>query len=120
MPHSRHRSESEKGDVITLESLEAQDVITPLSPIRSCHRHTSIGNLPTSPHSPNSFTTLTSCLVHDDEDDDSIHAPPSFAESQFATIIRRQRAHDSALKVSNVPTRYPNLPRDFEFAGYDP
>jgi len=24
------------------------------------------------------------------------------------------------LKVSNVPTRYPNLPRDFEFAGYGP
>ena len=55
-----------------------------------------------------------------DDDDDSIHAPPSFAESQFATIIRRQRAHETALKVSNVPTRYPNLPRDFEFAGYSP
>jgi hypothetical protein len=50
--------------------------------------------------------------------DESIHAPPSFAESQFAAIVRRQRPHDTALKISNVPTRYPNLPRDFEFAGY--
>jgi hypothetical protein len=49
--------------------------------------------------------------------DESLCAPPSFAESQFETIVRRQkRAHDT-LKISNVPTRYPNLPRDFEFAG---
>ena len=33
-------------------------------------------------------------------------------------IVRRQRPHNTALKISNVPTRYPNLPRDFEFAGY--
>lgn len=50
--------------------------------------------------------------------DESVHAPPSFAESQFAAIVRRQRPHDTALKTSNVPSRYPNLPRDFEFAGY--
>lgn len=50
--------------------------------------------------------------------DESVHAPPSFAESQFEAIVRRQRPHDTALKISNVPTRYPNLPRDFEFAGY--
>jgi len=47
-----------------------------------------------------------------------VNAPPSFAESQFATIVRRQRPRDTALKISNVPTRYPNLPRDFEFAGW--
>ena len=49
MSHSRRRTESEKsyiGDPINLESLEAQDVITPLSPIRSVHRHTSLGKLP--------------------------------------------------------------------------
>jgi hypothetical protein len=52
------------------------------------------------------------------DDDESVKAPPSFAESQFATIVRRQRVHDTALKISNAPTRYPNLTRDFEFAGY--
>jgi hypothetical protein len=59
---------------------------------------------------PPKFTELTPAS--------SINPPPSFAESQFATIVRRQRPRDTALKVSNVPTRYPNLPRDFEFAGY--
>jgi len=49
--------------------------------------------------------------------DESIHSPPSFAESQFATIARRQRSRGAALKISNVPSRYPNLLHDFEFAG---
>ena|ERR1700685_2664508 len=49
MSHSRRRTESEKSHIdepINLESLEAQDVITPLSPIRSVHRRTSLGKLP--------------------------------------------------------------------------
>jgi hypothetical protein len=32
--------------------------------------------------------------------------------------VRRQRPHDTALKISSVPTRYQNLTSDFEFAGY--
>jgi hypothetical protein len=84
--------------------VESEDVIAPLSSIRSVQRRISLGII------------FISCLLT--YIDESIHAPPSFAESQFAAIVRRQRPHTTALKISNVPTRYPNLPRDFEFAGY--
>jgi hypothetical protein len=76
---------------------EAVDIIAPLSPM-------SLGTL---------FLRIVFNVI-----DESILSPPSFAESQFATIVRRQRPRDTALKISNVPTRYPNLSQDFEFAGY--
>jgi hypothetical protein len=100
----RARSETEKTDEIHLDDpdrTEAEDIIAPLSPMKSTHRRVSLG-----------MSTFIS------DADESILSPPSFAESQFATIIRRQRPRDT-LKVSNVPTRYPNLTQDFEFAGYD-
>jgi hypothetical protein len=62
MSHSRRRTESEKShidDPINLESLEAQDVITPLSPIRSVHRRTSLGMLPLASISQVFFCVLT-------------------------------------------------------------
>lgn len=107
---SYSRSESEKARPDDTPSTadshseinEADDIVAPLSPIKTIHRRPSLG-------------IYSHYGINVDE---SINAPPSFAESQFATIIRRQRPRDTALKISNVPTRYPNLPRDFEFAGY--
>ncbi|RUP43698.1 hypothetical protein BC936DRAFT_136842 [Jimgerdemannia flammicorona] len=43
-------------------------------------------------------------------------APPSFAESQFQTIQRRQAG--VTLKYSSSPSRYPNLSNAWEFAGW--
>lgn len=47
--------------------------------------------------------------------------PPSFAESQFDVILRRQRArtrHDGGLKLTASPSRFHNLSNAFEFAGW--
>ncbi|TDL27804.1 hypothetical protein BD410DRAFT_893978 [Rickenella mellea] len=47
--------------------------------------------------------------------------PPSFAESQFDVILRRQRArrvNSGALKFTDSPSRFLNLSNDFEFAGW--
>jgi len=43
--------------------------------------------------------------------------PPSFRESQFDIILRRQRPRP-ALKFTNIPSRFINLSNDFEFAGW--
>ncbi|KAJ7591514.1 amino acid permease-domain-containing protein [Mycena floridula] len=43
--------------------------------------------------------------------------PPSFAQSEFETIIRRQKT-THALKIVNIPSRFPNLDNDWEFAGW--
>ena len=51
---------------------------------------------------------------------DSDH-PPSFAESQFDVIRRRQRTRytqSGGLKVTASPSRFLNLPDDHEFAGW--
>lgn len=48
--------------------------------------------------------------------------PPSFRDSQFAIVLRRQRlrpADNSGLKTSNAyPSRFINLSNSFEFAGW--
>src|SRR5882672_4193393 len=47
--------------------------------------------------------------------------PPSFVESQFYVILRRQRYrlnHKNALKFTNRPSRFHTLSNDFEFAGW--
>ncbi|KAG9006649.1 hypothetical protein FRB90_009798 [Tulasnella sp. 427] len=56
----------------------------------------------------------------DVEDPDPLHAPPpSFAQSEFETIIRRQRNNQPhTLKIPNIPTRFPNLDNLWEFAGW--
>jgi hypothetical protein len=66
---------------------------------------------------PLSVSTAPLPFLHSDLVDESIAAPPSFAESQFHTIVRRQRPRDTGLKIPNIPSRYPNLLHDFEFAG---
>lgn len=43
--------------------------------------------------------------------------PPSFRESQFDIVLRRQRPRP-ILKFTNVPSRFINLSNDFEFAGW--
>jgi hypothetical protein len=110
MSESRSHCESEKSQFnnpIDPDRIEAEDIITALSSMKTTHRRPSLGIK----HS----IWKSAYIVHIDE---SIHVPPSFAESQFATIVRRQRPRDTALKISNVPSRYPNLLHDFEFAGY--
>ncbi|KAI9280283.1 amino acid permease-domain-containing protein [Umbelopsis sp. AD052] len=46
--------------------------------------------------------------------------PPSFAESEFQTIQRRQvkRLGTNLLKWSETPSRYPTLSNEWEFAGW--
>lgn len=47
--------------------------------------------------------------------------PPSFNESQYDIILRRQRVRPTtgpSLKSTTVPSRFLNLPNDFEFAGW--
>ena len=50
------------------------------------------------------------------------HRPPSFRDSQFDIILRRQRqrpADNSGLKTSDAyPSRFINLSNSFEFAGW--
>jgi hypothetical protein len=62
MSHPRRRTESEKShidDPINLESLvEAQDIITALSPIRSVHCRTSLGTLRNPPLYPTVLTRI--------------------------------------------------------------
>jgi hypothetical protein len=46
---------------------------------------------------------------------------PSFGESQFDIILRRQRMRPKdggGQKFTNVPSRLLNLPNDFEFSGW--
>ncbi|KAI8384770.1 amino acid permease-domain-containing protein [Radiomyces spectabilis] len=52
--------------------------------------------------------------------DASAEPPPSFAESEFHHIQRRQvnRHRSNLLKWSSVPSRYPNLSNAWEFAGW--
>ncbi|EJD51231.1 hypothetical protein AURDEDRAFT_83563 [Auricularia subglabra TFB-10046 SS5] len=57
----------------------------------------------------------------DGGDAKSERAPPSFAQSQLHTIIRRQilRPRDgSGIKVSRRPSRFANLPVELGFAGW--
>ncbi|QRV74785.1 amino acid permease [Ceratobasidium sp. AG-Ba] len=45
--------------------------------------------------------------------------PPSFAQSEFETIIRRQRINTPhGLKVVPAPSRFPHLDNDWEFSGW--
>lgn len=56
-------------------------------------------------------------LFDDIHDDSSVH-PPSFAQSEFETIVRRQKTNPHGLKIVNIPSRYPTLDNDWEFAGW--
>jgi len=42
--------------------------------------------------------------------------PPSFAQSEFETIVRRQKTKSHNLKIMDIPSRFPNLDNDWEFA----
>ncbi|KAJ3506729.1 hypothetical protein NLJ89_g6709 [Agrocybe chaxingu] len=59
---------------------------------------------------------------HDTTRRDDSSNPPSFRDSQFATILRRQRqrpADNSGVKHSPaIPSRFLNLTNSFEFAGW--
>jgi len=45
--------------------------------------------------------------------------PPSFDQSQYDIVLRRQRARqEGKLKFTAVPSRFLNLTNDFEFAGW--
>ncbi|RDB17279.1 hypothetical protein Hypma_001728 [Hypsizygus marmoreus] len=47
--------------------------------------------------------------------------PPSFAESQFDIVLRRQRLRPKeggGIKLTALPSRFLNLTNDFEFAGW--
>ncbi|OJA13239.1 hypothetical protein AZE42_12534 [Rhizopogon vesiculosus] len=49
---------------------------------------------------------------------DSLY-PPSFHQSQYDIVLRRQRAHQEGKpKFTGVPSRFLNLTNDFEFAGW--
>jgi hypothetical protein len=59
-------------------------------------------------------------LVHRGQSSNSMD-PPSFRESQFDIILRRQRLRPKdggGLKLPGVPSRFLNLSSDFEFAGW--
>ena len=46
--------------------------------------------------------------------------PPSFRQSQFDIVLRRQRIRppEGGLKISDLPSRFLNLSDHFEFAGW--
>ncbi|KII92394.1 hypothetical protein PLICRDRAFT_172492 [Plicaturopsis crispa FD-325 SS-3] len=44
--------------------------------------------------------------------------PPSFDQSRFDIVLRRQRPKTGGLKLTSVPSRFLNLSNDFEFAGW--
>jgi len=46
--------------------------------------------------------------------------PPSFRQSQFDIVLRRQRTRppEGGLKISDLPSRFLNLSNHFEFAGW--
>ena len=51
--------------------------------------------------------------------DVSPQSPPSFEQSEFETIIRRQRNTVNGLKIIDIPSRFPNVDNEWEFAvGY--
>jgi hypothetical protein len=58
------------------------------------------------------------------EQQDSLSGPvspyhPSFHQSQYDVVLRRQRAHQEGKpKFTAVPSRFLNLTNDFEFAGW--
>lgn len=41
--------------------------------------------------------------------------PPSFAQSEFEMITRRQKNSAHGLKIIDIPSRFPNLDNDWEF-----
>ncbi|KAG8857674.1 hypothetical protein FRB96_005692 [Tulasnella sp. 330] len=56
-----------------------------------------------------------------DENDADLasNLPPSFAQSEFETIVRKQRNNQPhTLKIRNAPSRFPHLDNLWEFAGW--
>ena len=43
-------------------------------------------------------------------------SPPSFAQSEFETIIRRQKPSRGLKILDSIPSRFPYLDNDWEFA----
>ncbi|KAG8954830.1 hypothetical protein FRC00_005658 [Tulasnella sp. 408] len=78
------------------------------------------------PRSPRASRTVVHrrpyILEQDVDDPDPMSAPPpSFAQSEFETIIRRQRNNQPhTLKIPNIPSRFPNLDNLWEFAVQSP
>ncbi len=71
---------------------------------------------------PNEFIRSHSLSMNSGRFDDitSIH-PPSFAESQFDVILRRQRVRfrkHNGLKVTTTPSRFVHICDHSEFAGW--
>lgn len=62
--------------------------------------------------------SITSLSIHSEKH--TAQPPPSFAESEFQQIQKRQKMdkRNNLLKWSNVPSRYPNLSNAWEFAGW--
>lgn len=62
--------------------------------------------------------SVTSLSIHSEKH--TAQPPPSFAESEFQQIQKRQKMdkRNNLLKWSNVPSRYPNLSNAWEFAGW--
>ncbi|KAG8777012.1 hypothetical protein FRC12_000579 [Ceratobasidium sp. 428] len=52
-------------------------------------------------------------------EEDMNQPPPSFAQSEFETIIRRQKNNTPhGLKIVSAPSRFPHLDNDWEFSGW--
>ncbi|KAF8606430.1 hypothetical protein BDV93DRAFT_594682 [Ceratobasidium sp. AG-I] len=89
---------------------EALDDVSELPALRPVAYGMSSGSKsPTARHS-SSFVPVV---------DESTQPPPSFAQSEFETIIRRQRNNTPhGLKVVSAPSRFPHLDNDWEFSGW--
>ncbi|KAB5594854.1 Transcription-associated protein 1 [Ceratobasidium theobromae] len=62
------------------------------------------------------FEQCSAGLEQDIEEAIESQAPPSFAQSEFETIIRRQRNNNPhGLKMVSAPSRFPHLDNDWEF-----
>ncbi|KAH7915894.1 amino acid permease-domain-containing protein [Hygrophoropsis aurantiaca] len=60
------------------------------------------------------------CYEYNNQAEPSTAPPPTFRESQFDVILRRQRMRprEGGFKFTAVPSRFLNLTNDFEFAGW--
>ncbi|KAG8773278.1 hypothetical protein FRC12_002625, partial [Ceratobasidium sp. 428] len=57
--------------------------------------------------------------LEQDIEEDMNQPPPSFAQSEFETIIRRQKNNTPhGLKIVSAPSRFPHLDNDWEFSGW--
>ncbi|KAG8922084.1 hypothetical protein FRC02_012152 [Tulasnella sp. 418] len=94
----------------------------PMTPIYE--ERDTVPDLPVSPTTPSRNRIMRRRVAPDELQEDDIADgaslyPPSFAQSEFETIVRRQRNNQPhMLKIPNVPSRFPNLSNNWEFAGW--